>query len=148
MKTILSIWNSGNKGKTETLREFANLLLLTYPRRRIIFSADSIVPDTGDFRLVVEINGKIIGIESQGDPKTELQNRLIELADVFKCKLILCSTRTRGETVAAVDHLFDTRNFQTLWTSTYQIANARQHDLVNELKAKHLLDLLQSLSLI
>ncbi|HRJ35704.1 MAG TPA: hypothetical protein PK610_06935, partial [Flavobacteriales bacterium] len=106
------------------------------------------ISSTGDFRLVVEINGIIIGIESQGDPNTNLQNRLIDLADNFHCEIILCSSRTRGDTVFAVDNLANTRGFQTIWTSTYQIANTANHNLVNRLKAKHLLDLLQGLSLI
>ena len=148
MKTILSIWHSGNKGKTETLREFAYLLLATYPTYRPIFPIPTTIPATGDFRLVIEINGIIIGIESQGDPNTNLQNRLIDLADNFHCEIILCSSRTRGDTVTAVDNLFNTRGFQTIWTSTYQIANTANHNLVNRLKAKHLLDLLQGLSLI
>lgn len=147
MKTILSIWHSGNKGKTETLREFANLLLATYPTNRPIFPIPTNIPNTGDFRLVLETNGIIIGIESQGDPNTNLQNRLFELADNFHCEIILCSSRTRGETVSAVDNLANTRGFQTIWTSTYQIANTTNHNLVNRLKAEHLLDLLQRLSL-
>jgi hypothetical protein len=148
MKTILSIWHTADKGKSETLREFGNLLLRTYPSFRPIFPVVASVPLTGDFRLVVEIKGKIIGVESQGDPNTSLENRLIDLADNFKCDIILCSSRTRGDTVLAVDNLVATRGFQTIWTSTYQIANRTQHTLVNQLKAKHILDLLQSLGLL
>lgn len=148
MKTVLAIWHSGEKGKTATLREFANLLVSTYPSSRPIFPTIITIPATGDFRLVVEINGKIIGIESQGDPNTNLQNRLLDLSDNFHCEIILCSSRTRGETVSAVDNLFHTRSFQTIWTSTYQIADKASHNLVNRLKAEHLLNLLQSLNLI
>jgi len=148
MKTVLAIWHSGDKGKTETLREFANLLISTYPTFRPIYPIPTAVSATDDFRLVVEINGIIIGIESQGDPNTNLQNRLIDLADNFHCEIILCCSRTRGETVIAVDNLFHTRSFQTIWTSTYQIADKANHNLVNRLKAKHLLDLLQGLTLI
>ena len=148
MKTILSIWHIGDKGKTETLRELGNLLLLTYPSFRPIFPTVEVVPATGDFRLVIEVNGKIIGVESQGDPNTNLHNRLIDLADKFKCEIIICSSRTRGDTVLAVDNLYHTRNFQTIWTSTYQIGDNTKHTLVNQLKAKHILDLIQSLGLI
>jgi len=148
MKTILAVCHIGDKGKTETLREFANLLLISYPSFKPIFPTIASVPTTGDFRLVIEINGKIIGIESQGDPNTNLQNRLLDLADNYQCEIILCTSRTRGDTVYAVDNLYNTRGFQTIWTSTYQIANVTQHTLVNQLKAKHILDLLQSLGLI
>jgi hypothetical protein len=143
MKTILSIWHTGRKGKTETLRAFANLLLTTYSAIRPIYPEVARVPLNGDFRLVVEINKKIIGVESQGDPGTNLQNRLIDLVDNYNCELILSASRTRGKTVAAIDNLFHSRGFDTIWTSTYQIANEDQHDRVNQLKAKHILELLQ-----
>jgi len=145
MKTVLSIWHTSDKGKTETLREFANLLLTTFPSFTPIFPLKATVPATGDFRLVVQINGKIIGVESQGDPNTNLQNRLLDLADNFKCEVILCSSRTRGDTVLAVDNLFHTKGFDTIWTSTYQIAGRPQQIIANNLKAKHILDLLQTL---
>lgn len=146
MKTILAIWHTSNKGKTETLREFTNLLLLSFPTYRHIFPNPAAIPARGDFRLVVEINGKIIGIESKGDPRTGLHNRLLDLADNFKCDIILCTSRTKGETVEAVDNLFLNRGFQTIWTSTYQMAT--NHQLVNQAKARHILDLLLSLRLI
>lgn len=148
MKTILSIWNTGKKGKTETLREFANLLISTYPSFKLVYPGTINIPSTTDFRLVVEINGKIVGIESQGDPNTELGKRLIDLADNFKCDIILCSCRTRGETVEAVNNLVKTRNFKTIWTSTYQIEDITLHQFVNQLKAKHIMELLVSIKLI
>jgi len=120
----------------------------SYPTFRPIFPIPTIIPTTGDFRLVVEIKGKIIGIESQGDPNTKLKERLIELADTFHCEIILCSSRTKGSTVTAVDNLYSKKGFQTIWTSTYQIADSTSHNFVNQLNAKHLLDLLQELRLI
>ncbi|MEG4904787.1 hypothetical protein [Microcoleus sp. F10-A1] len=146
MRTILALWHVADKGKTATLREFANLLLSTYPAFIPIVPVPANIPITGDFRLVVEINGVIIAVESQGDPNTNLRGRLIDLADNFHCDIILCSTRTKGDTIDAVDNLWQTRGFQTIWTSTYQMAT--NHQLVNRAKARHLLDLLQSLSLI
>lgn len=145
-RTILSIWNRGSKGKTATLREFGILLLRTYPIHTPIIPVS--IPLDRDFRLVVEINGIIIGVESQGDPNTGLRERLLDLCDNYNCDIIVCASRTRGETVHAVDNLFHTRDFQTIWTSTYQIANEEQHELVNRLKSEHILELLQSLNLI
>jgi hypothetical protein len=148
MKTIVAIWNAGNRGKSQTLREFAIFLLINYPGHREIYPIPKSVPLTGDFRLVVDINGIIVGIESQGDPGTGLEKRLFELADKFKCDLILCSTRTKGETVYAVENLESTKGFQIIWTSTYQIVDENQQNIVNQIKAKHILDLLKNLKLL
>jgi hypothetical protein len=148
MKTIIALWNSADKGKTETLREFANLLLITYPAYRLIHPIPLSISATYDFRLVVEINGKIIGVESQGDPNTKLDARLIELADGFACDIILCTTRTRGDTTYAVDNMVSKKGFKSIWTSTYQIDGKASQTLANGLKAKHILDLLVNLSLL
>ncbi len=145
MKTILSVWNLGNKGKTETLREFANLLLANSPTYISIFPLPATVPTSGDFRLVIQINGIIIGVESKGDPNTNLQNRLLDLADNFNCEVILCSSRTRGDSVDAVNNLHHKRGFDIIWSSTYQIDGKPQQSIVNNLKAKHILDLLKTL---
>ena len=146
MKLVIAISNSSNQGKTETLRFFANLLLATYKYKAISPNPAAVHPDH-DFRLVIEINGKIIGIESQGDPGTSMHRRLLELVNM-NCDIILCTARTRGETVWAVNDLHNTKGYERIWTSTYQIEDKTQHNHLNELKAKHLLGLIKSLGLL
>lgn len=148
MKTIIAIWNSGSKGKSSTLREFANLIISTYPDYKPIYPEKIELIESGDFRLVLEINGVIIGIESQGDPNTDLEKRLFELSRKYDCNLIFCTTRTRGETVYAVENLAKKKDYNKIWTSTYQIDDLDKHNLINQLKGKHLLDLIINLNLI
>lgn len=135
-------------GKTATIRAFANLLTTTFFDFESILPDPVLIPNDRDFILIVRINGVVIGITSQGDPGTGLENRLINLADNHRCDIILCSTRTRGETVTAVDRVANTRNYQTIWTSTYQIAGEANQLIANDLKARHLLDLIQTLGLL
>lgn len=147
--TIIAIWHTADMGKTETIRAFANLLINNFQDDLVSIRPDpAFVPPSGDFILVVRINGVVIGITSEGDPGTGLENRLINLADNRECDIILCATRTRGETVTAVDQVASTRNYRTIWTSTYQIEGEDDQQLVNNLKAEHLLDLIQRLGLL
>ena len=148
MRTILAIWHQANKGKSETLREFSNLLLLTYPTATIIFPTPGVIPAGGDFRLIVEIHGIIVGVETSGDPGTNLEQGLIDLADNFHCTVILCTTRTSGQTVHAVDQLVFTRGYNVIWTSTYQVSIPIQYNFVNQQKARHIFELLQGLGVI
>lgn len=111
-KAIVAIWNVANRGKTETLRELAHLLLRTYPNHRPI--SPGLPPNTGDFRLVIAIDGLIVAIESQGDPHTALQKRLVELVEKEKADLIFCATRTKGETVSAVKHIAQ-MGYEEVW---------------------------------
>ncbi|HET9506104.1 MAG TPA: hypothetical protein VFO93_21370 [Hymenobacter sp.] len=146
MKTIVAISGAASKGKSSTLREFANVLLTAYPSYKPLYPVPASVPANGDFRLIIEVNGKIIGIESKGDPNTGLRGRLEDLAVNHHCDIIFCSTRTKGDTVDAVNSISYHKYFQRIWTSTYQIASSQ--NLANQAKARHLLDLLQSLGLI
>lgn len=150
MKTIISIWHSGGKGKTSTVREIATILL-DRPNIRIIhpeaFTADDL---RGDFSIVIEINNIKIGLESQGDPGTDLRSRLEKLTSKeaiprIECDLIFCTTRTRGETVRDVNFIADQFSYEVIWTSTYQISNEQLRADLNLLKARHLIDLVENL---
>lgn len=99
MKKVIALWGSGDSGKTSTLKIVHSELLKL---------SDSFLEEfreTGDdIRDVLMINGIKIGIESQGDPGSRLEESL----KIFKengCELIICATRSRGSTVVLVDNL-------------------------------------------
>ena len=147
-KVIVAIWHRADKGKTETLRELAKLILQTYPQHTILNSVPPAIPmkGAGDFRVVVSINGRVVAVESQGDPKTNLLGRLQDLVNNFNADVIFCSTRTKGDTVVAVDNLATQNGFETIWTSTYQTDTHQK--TANRLKAEHILDLVIKLSIL
>lgn len=146
MKTILTVWHTAGKGKSSTIREFAFALINMFPIHQIIFSDTNPFNPTGDFRLIIEINGKIIAIESKGDPNSGLKERLDEIYSNYNPDIIICASRTRGKTVTHIDSFASKNGYQQIWTSTYHMDN--HHDLVNKLKAKHMIELLQILKLI
>ena len=117
-----------------------------HPSFKAISPNPATVPPKYDFRLVIEINGKIIGLESLGDPKSNLEMRLQELITKYKCDIIYCTTRTRGETVRAVNTVSNNNGYNQIRTSTYQ--GTSNHSLLNDLKAQHIIDLTQKLGLI
>lgn len=145
MKTILAIYNSGGKGKSTTTLELANLLL-AIPECSIIYSDKHPANLTIDFRLIIEINGKIIALESKGDPGTHLQKRLDDIVKKHNPYLIFCTCRTRGETVGAVNIIAKANSYDLIWSTTYETKHS--HQLINRLKAEHLLDLIIKMSLI
>jgi hypothetical protein len=148
MKAILVVWNKAGKGKTESIREFVKLLLNTYPGFTAIYPTLIKIDPKGDFLIVVKVNGKVIGIVSQGDPGTGLGDKLLKLVKVNNCDIIICSTRTSGETVNSVLDVARKNKYEVIWTSTYEIEGQIQQTFVNNLKGKHMLDLLQSLGII
>jgi len=87
-------------------------MIVQFPKYKQIYSSKNINNLAVDFTLTIEINGKIIALPSQGDPGTKLEKRLEDIANQYSPNLIICSCRTRGETVQAINkiasrHLFD-----------------------------------------
>lgn len=145
MKTILAIRNLGRKGKSSTILELANLMQIN-PGSIIIFSSRPLSDLITDFTLIIEIKGKIIAFESQGDPGTELDSRLEGIIGTYNPDIIFCSCRTRGETVWAINKIAHSYTYDIIWTSTYEATHS--HNIVNRLKAEHLQDLIIKLGLI
>src|SRR5690554_2186826 len=145
MKTMLAIKNSSEKGKSSTTLELANLMKET-PDCKIIFPRESLPILIGDFTLVIEINDKIVAFESQGDPGTDIENRLESIITMYNPNLIFCTCRTRGATVTAVEDIAHKYTYDIIWTSTYETNHSQ--NVVNKLKAEHLQDLVIKLGLI
>jgi len=146
MKTIIAIWNSAEKGKSSTILELTNLLLTKFPNHKIVFCDKDVNKLTIDFRLIIEINGKTIALESQGDPGTKLEHRLDNVEAKYHPFLIFCTCRTRGETVAAINNVSKRHLYDKIWTSTYDTTHS--YKLINGIKAEHLLDLIIKMQLI
>ncbi len=141
MRTILTVWYKAGKGKSSTIREFAFALINTFPIHQIIYSDTNPFNPTGDFRLIIKINGKIIAIESKGNTSSGLKERLDEISKKYNPDVIVCASRTSLQTVTHIDSFAAKNNYQQIWASTSLMDN--HDDQVNKLKAK-----LQSLNLI
>ena len=148
MKQIIALWHFANKGKTNTLRKLGNMLLSKIQDNDIVYCDKPIngngkLPENGDFILVVKFRNEIVGIASEGDPYSDLKGKLEKLIKEYDVKYLFCATRTKGQTVVDVYTVAKEKDFKVLWTSTYQ--SDRDMEVFNELKAKHLLDLLEVL---
>lgn len=146
-KTVIAVWNRGSKGKTSSLRELAHQLIINYPRCQKILPNPFSIKVRGDFKMVIKIKNTIIGIVSQGDPQTGLKGKLKEMQQ-FKCDLIFCATRMKGNTVVAVEEMYHNHGYEVIWTSTYEHHTKPVQDALNQIKGGHLLDLSLQLGLI
>jgi hypothetical protein len=150
-RTIIAVWHTGGKGKSETIRQTAIYTLEKYKGKITILFGDSI-PETEDFILIVEIeiNGRkiIIAFISQGDPHTGLKKKLNEAINKYNPSVVLCTCRTRGTTVHEVEQSADENDYEIIWTSTYQVAGKENQVVANRLKGKHLVELIIDLDLL
>lgn len=97
-KLVIANTGTGNRGKSTSVKEVYKLVTSRYPENiQIIHPLES-----GDVKVIVEVQGILVGIESKGDPKS----RIFDSLDDFQaagCSIILIACRTYGDTFDAVD---------------------------------------------
>ena len=88
-----------------------------------------------DIKIVITINGTKIGIESQGDPGGRLEESL-SLFVKLGCQVIICATRTRGQTVKAVEKLEP--KYEVLWLEQDRKSTESEQQASNLVMAKRI----------
>ena len=146
-KILIVLSNVANQGKTQSVIKFANLLLNsdTTPIHYDDNAGNNFkYPVDKEFGIVVDINGKIVGIHSAGDYKKEISKEF----DIFKkenCEIIICTSRYEGETVDAIEKFADDNDFEIIWTYTNTSYNDAMHEKLNECTAQNLLSIFNSI---
>jgi hypothetical protein len=121
VKKVIALKGIGNVGKSQTIKKVYGLLIEKYPSAKI---EEKFIG--ADITVVLTINGKKIGIESQGDPNSRLATSLGYFVSV-NCQIIVCATRTYGQTVDAVNKL--NGDYEILWVD--QTVAGKHSDMNN-----------------
>lgn len=108
-ETVIVIYGPSNLGKSETVRETANLLLAAFPNHSI-----QVINAGSDITYIVDIMGVKIGIESQGDPGSRLFQSLQTFV-IQGCDIIVCACRTSGMTREWVADLYRQHQYEIIW---------------------------------
>jgi len=133
MKTIICCWGNAGTGKTSAIRKiWERLNLANQPPQYM--SGD-------DICAIVPFCNASVGIASQGDPGS-LQQTWLQYLNQANCEVIVCASRTKGGTVNAVEHLAQNGNYALIWLSPLSSANVINHDLLNELTANMVIELI------
>jgi len=119
MKRAIALKGHADSGKTYTISKVYELLKAKYP----VFKEEDFKIRV-DIRVILIINGFRIGIENQGDPGSRLENSL-NLFIKKNCDVIVCSTRTRGQTVEAVEKLSKS-GYELKWFEQNYVKPAEQ----------------------
>ena len=143
MSAIILVSNSAKKGKSSTLVELASIFLSKYIDAEILYSYKH--KTSIDFTLIIKAKGSIVAFESQGKPNTQLEKRLETIIKNYNPKVLFCTSRTKGETLQAVNRIVNKFNYNCIKTATYEVNS--NFELANTTKAKHLYYLLIQLDL-
>ena len=107
MKKVFALRGTSKTGKTQTIRTFDEFLREKFPGAIVEHEHRS----PAELRAVLSINGVRIGIETTGENIKRI-NESFELFVNLGCELIICATRTKGQTVTAVERL---HGYEVVW---------------------------------
>jgi len=110
-KKIIALKGAPRVGKSETVKKAYALLKAKYPNAKIEF--EKIL--TTDITVILKIKNVKIGIESQGDPNGHLVTGSLTRFVKESCQVIICATRTRGQTVEAVEEVQQKHQYDVVW---------------------------------
>lgn len=137
-KTVYANWGTAQQGKSSTVKKIAELIIKNYP----LALTDPISIDFKfDIKAVITIGKIKIGIESQGDPNSRLFQSLKYFVKI-ECDIIICSTRTSGSTVDAINELYSKHGYENVWVTNYR-SNEKNQNTLNEISAKQIFELIQ-----
>jgi hypothetical protein len=136
-KTIIVIKGGGNQGKSDTIRRISVELQRAYPSATV-----QILIDLTDIKALITVGEIRIGIESQGDPNSRLEESMYDFADNHKCDIIVCATRTSGSTVEIVEAVAEEYDYRIIWGTNYRSSD--NHDVLNQFSARQIVELTTS----
>jgi AAA+ ATPase superfamily predicted ATPase len=153
-KFAIILYGTQNTGKTSSLKEFVYLLSDNYKNAEIRDDKNNNVElkrsNEGDITVVLNIEGKKIGVCSLGDPDSDQIDKINNLIECG-CDIILTASRTKGGTKDDLESTLKNHEFTIIKDSTYFLNNKEENveefqNKLNKLKAKHLFDLVREIA--
>lgn len=121
MKFMILVSGPSSQGKTQSI--VRTYLAFHFDGKHIVAGeAPHDLSDGGDVYVKVRHQGKVLGFCSQGDPYTDLPQKLQELTSGEEsCDIILTACRTRGETINGAFEVAEEKSYEIIQTSTYYL---------------------------
>lgn len=134
VRKVIALWGVANVGKSDTVKKAYELLISKYANA---LTGHQILAAGADIKAILTIRGVKVGIESQGDPGGRLEKSL-SLFVQAQCRVIICATRTRGQTVKAVEQLEP--SYQVIWLEQALKSTAPEQQSSNLAMARKLVE--------
>ncbi len=139
-KTIIAVYGRANEGKSTTIKKVVEIFERFYPNAIITY-----LERGADILVTVQLGNVKIGIESQGDPNSRMlwSHTVERLATTEHCQIIVCATRTEGNTVKEVDRVAEQHGYYTIWKSSYYTWGLDTNTL-NQIAAEEIVRLIEA----
>lgn len=139
---VLIIQGKSGVGKSTLIKQVKDRLC-KMPNCKVL--KDDFSGNKFDIQTILQIGDVKVGIESEGDPGSNLYKRLAELVKQ-DCNIIICSCRTYGETVNSIGKAC--YNYEKTWIKHFSIDSDFEEKSLrksaNELSTKFIYDILNS----
>lgn len=126
MKKVFALKGRRNIGKSQTIRTVDELLRAKYPG----VSVEHEHRTRAELRVVLSLNGVKIGVESSAKAGLDLFASL-------GCDVIICPTRTTGQTINAVNAL---PGYEVIWLEQRPQSMPFEQVLSNLAMARHIVE--------
>ena len=143
-KLIIALYGKGGIGKSTTCKLVKDKLLKLGGLN--VFRNEHVRANGHDINIVLQQDTLKIGIETEGDPGTPLEDRLSDFVNIG-CQIIVCTCRTYGKTVKVIQSFRPKYDYDIVWInqnnleSDYDEGNLRK--LANEKTSKFIIEILK-----
>ncbi len=136
MKVLVCLRGLGSTGKTSSILRAYNLFESINKQ---------IYAESGtDICASVSVGENLVGFASQGDPNF-FQEEWIEYLIKMSCLVIVCASRTKGQTAEAHNRIADKYNYSVIYMSLFTSATYPNTDLLNEVTPRSINNLISNL---
>lgn len=118
---VLVLWGTANHGKTQTLNLVIRKLLNNYQATLVSGTLSSDIKT--DCWVVLEYNGKKIGIVTNGDDKQILRAGFNSLPN--NCDLYLCASRSKGGSCDFITTKF--QEDEIMWMEKWSVTSSNSN---------------------
>ena len=136
MKVLICLRGLGSTGKTSSILRAYNLFESI--NKQIYAKSGT------DICASVSVGGHLVGFASQGDPNS-FQEEWIEYLIKMSCPVIVCASRTKGQTAEALNRIAGKYNYRVIYMSPFTSYSYHNTDLLNEVTARAINNLISNL---
>ena len=111
-KHVIAVYGAKEMGKSGSIKMAFQILKEKYPKKA------EILINGYDIKALFCIHGKMVGVESQGDPHSRQMDSVAEFAKMG-CAIILVASRTRGMTTKSIGKLKPEYKIDWIWKGNY-----------------------------
>lgn len=140
-KLVIANRGAGGIGKSSAIKAVYQLL------KDKGYNPDEEVWQGGDIKAIFKIDGVKIGISSQGDPDSCMENNMEDFVNKYDCGIIITACRMKSHTYQKVyDYLGEGNNYDIIWYGhyVYQVLGAEDiHKIFNQRYAEQVVKLIE-----